>query len=387
MPTPMSLTPPPEDDPLVRALTGALARRAEAVSPSPDGLQRIRARIEAGTPVQRQGRGRLGWVAAAAAGLLVVGGVELAGQQGHRPGPVPGAPAASTTQPGRVPTSGPTRSTAPTGPTGPTGSAAPTGSPATPTGAAARPAALPVYYAGRSAGGWQLFREFHPAPSGVPGTVAGRVRAAVNQALSQPPDDPDYRSLWVPSAAATTTVTADLITIVLNEAAAGGTALAGSAADAAAVQQLIWTATAAAAANGSPAPGLVQIRALGPTPDRIGTIDLTRPFRRGDQPGGTDPRAPVWIDSLGEGDRVPAGPLNVQGEATGSAGRLTWTLTRGGVTVATGTVRPVTPSGGTPSGTARGAWTVQLDPPDAGPYTITVSGGTGSDSKDFVVRG
>ena len=113
--------------------------------------------------------------------------------------------------------------------------------------------ALPVYYLGLVGNSYRLFREFHPLPpadsGSSPGAIAARVQEAVTQAMSRPPDDPDYRTLWAAGAGARTTVGPDRISIVLNEAAAGGLSVAGTGADAIAIQQL-WVEYQGEAAHG-----------------------------------------------------------------------------------------------------------------------------------------
>jgi Sporulation and spore germination len=265
--------------------------------------------------------------------------------------------------------------------------------PVAPTRVATAPAApaLPVYYLGQVGTGYRLFREFHPMPTtGPPSSTSDRVQQAVTQALSRRPDDPDYHTLWPAGAGARTTLTPDLISIQLNEAAAGGLSVPGTAADAIAIQQLIWTATAAAAPGGSTGPLLVLLRADGPTPDRLGSINLARPFRRGSSPGTGDPRAPVWIDSLGQDSAVAAGLVTVRGESVGVAAggpSLTWSVTRSGSSgqLRSGELQATSPAGGRTGVGVRGNWTLSLDLSTPGRYTLTVSQGDSIDSKEFVL--
>jgi hypothetical protein len=370
---PTGLGPLSERDPLVRSLRGALAREADAVTPGRDGLRRIRAEIETRQRAAAATRQRrLTLVAAGVAGILVTGGVVAALS---REGPTVATPTAPTSEPAS-PSTSPSASTPAPG--------------------------LPVYYAGRKAQVDRLFREFHPV-TGDPGGTAERVQAAVTQAMSQRPDDPDYQTLWAVGADARTTLGPDLITIVLNEAAAGGTAVAADPLptegrviepedlDAVALQQLIWTATAAAAPAGTTGPVRVRISAEGPTPNRFGSIDLSQPFRRGNQPGDGDPRARVWIDSLGQDAAVPAGRLTVRGQTVGAGIPVTWTLDLGGKTVDSGSVRPTTAAGGDLGIGIRGEWTANLDLPSPGRYRLSVTldvddGGGGTDTKDFVAQ-
>ena len=378
---PTGLWPPSEDDPLVRTLRGALTREADEVLPGRDGLRRIRAEIaarERAAAGARRRRWQTGLVSAAA-GVLVIGGVatalSLPDKNKH-------AIAIGTASP--TPSTGPT-SSAQSSPTA--------GAPG-----------LPVYYNGRTWQLDQLFREFHPITDGGSGSISQRVQAAITLAMSERPSDPDYQTLWPAGAAAKTTVEADLITIVLNRVAADGITLAEPLlnegkvieqkdVDAAALQQLIWTATAAAAPSGTTGPVRVRISTEGATPNRFGSINLAQPFRRGSQPGDNkDPRALVWIDSLGQDATVPIGRLTVHGQSTGATPPLHWTLELGGKTVGTGEITPTAPSGAELGVGLRGEWTTTLDLPESGRYRLSVTlgiddGGGGTDTKDFVVQG
>lgn len=396
----------PVEDPTAAALRGALARQAETIEGRPDGLLRIRAAIDAERTGGPAGRGRSGpgpwsgrrpgWaataglVAVAACVALVAGlviGSRLPGDDRvpvGGPGPTGTAPA-----PGPSPTGGPTP-----GPTGSASGSSSGTSTASPTGGTAgggAGGALPVYYPAPVGAGFGLYREYHEAPAGA-STVAERVQAAVTQAMSRAADDPDYRLLWDEGAGVEVGLEGDLITVRLNQAAAGGTTVADPGADVIAVQQLIWTATAAAVVPGSPGPYRVLIRADGPTPTRFGGVDLTRPFERGAQPGAADPRAPLWIDSLGEGAVLAPGTRRVTGQGIGGPFDLRWTLTRDGAEVGSGTVRPTTASGAALGVGLRGVWSLDLQLDRPGDYRLEMAedvpadAGGGSDSKSFVVR-
>jgi hypothetical protein len=85
---------------------------------------------------------------------------------------------------------------------------------------------------------------------------------------------------------------------------------------------------------------------------------------------------------------VPLGRLVVNGEGLGSPTPLTWTLTRSGRTVGTGTLRPSTVQGKALGTGIRGQWSLMLTLPTVGSYRLRVAGsgtGGGIDSKDFVV--
>jgi hypothetical protein len=141
----------------------------------------------------------------------------------------------------------------------------------------------------------------------------------------------------------------------------------------------------------------VLIRAQGPTPDRFGSINLAQPFRRGGPPGTGDPRAPLWIDSLGQNATVPVGPLTVSGQAVGGPADLRWTLSLSDRVVASGSITPTAADDGALGAGVRGVWSLTLPVAAAGRYRFEVtqgpavatpagSGSTGSDSKEFVAR-
>lgn len=398
----------PVEDPTVAALRGALAREAATIEGRPDGLLRIRAAIgaeqgprllsrrsgRAGRPEGLSARGwmtTLGLVAAAACVALVLGlaiGSRLPGD-----GRTPVGGAGSTSVP---PVTGSFPSTPTDGPSSGTASGPATGSPTgTPTagGTGSRPlgGALPVYYPAPVGAGFGLYREYHEPPAGA-STTAQRVQAALQQAMSRAPDDPDYRLVWDEGAEAEAGLAGDLITVRLNQAAAGGTTVADPGADVIAIQQLIWTATAAAVTPGRPGPFRVLIRADGPTPTRFGGVDLTGAFERGPQPGSADPRAPLWIDSPGQGAVLGVGSRRVTGQGIGGPFDLRWTLTRDGTVVESGTVRPTTAGGGRLAVGVRGVWSLDLPLDRPGDYRLEVvedvpsDTAGGADSKDFVVR-
>ncbi len=364
-----------------------MQRKADDVVAGADGLERIRAAIEdghggrRGTARSGSGRPRMWVVTAAAASMVLAVGV-----------------VGSLTRSGStwIETVGRGSQAAPVAPSGST--------------RAATPAGLPVYYPGRVGQTYLLFREFHPwladtgstdtgstdtGSTGSTGTgstdTVTRVQAAITQAMSQPPNDPDYLVLWSSRADASVALSGDQVVITLNEAAAGGSSVAGPGADAIDIQQLVWTATAAAASGGAPAPSTVLIRAQGPTPDRFGSISLAQPFRRGGPPGSGDPRAPLWIDSLGQYATVPIGPLTVTGQAVGGSADLRWRLSLPDRAVASGSITPTAADGGALGAGVRGVWSLTLPVDAAGRYRLevtqgpavadpTASGSTGSNS-------
>ena len=156
----------PADDPVVAALRGALTREAERVTPSPDGLIRIRDR-----PSGSGGPGPRRPVAAAARR----GGRDRRRHRRawpprdrlawHRVTPAAPGPQHSTVT-----------STVPS---------------------------LPVYYPGAQGAGYGLFREFHPTGITQP---AARLQAAVTRGAAARPDASRLPAGLAPGAAAVATL-------------------------------------------------------------------------------------------------------------------------------------------------------------------------------------
>jgi hypothetical protein len=191
-----------------------LASEAEAIVPEGDGLMKIQARTA--------GHGaRSRWLIPASAlgvAALVAGAFVLGSQlNGDRDNDSLNPPPAGS------PT--PTATTEPT--TTPTPSPAPVG-----TGQAW------VYYLHDDGQHIRLYRERHT----LPGVVSPE--AAVQEALTGTPDDPDYTSLW-PKATLVRSVTVSGDTAVVDlSAEAKGQANSGAEGESLSVQQLVYTVTA-----------------------------------------------------------------------------------------------------------------------------------------------
>ncbi len=393
-------------------LRGALTREAASVSPSSDALARIRAAVAAERDIEaavlplvgRSGGGpvrtwaRRAWLplaAAAAVATLFVASPHLGG-----PAPAP--------------------------------TAAPASRPAQPT-----VAPLPIYFLARSApsGGagaadtgeprWSLVREFVPTGLTDP---AVRLDTALRIAVAGRSDN-DYTSVWryehvtsaMPADLAgavdgTSTGTSLIVTLAptLRGDTLRGDTVGSRLADLA-VQQLLWTATAVAQRSVP-----VQVRISGEADQSL----FGQPLRTVERTiGAADPRAPVWISSLSEGQTVKVGQLTISGDAVPDR-PVTWTLARldgdAQQIVATGLARATdedlaetvisaaaapaaaTPTGSTATGsTAAGpaappvptrvTWTVTATLPGPGRYLITVevpsgSGPAWADARTVVVR-
>jgi hypothetical protein len=356
-------------EPIERALRGALARQAAAVRPGPEGLERIRAEIErrrTAVPVRLRPAPRRFWLPALAAAAAVLVIALIAPQL-----LAAGQPGGSRTG------AGPARPPVPP---------------------------LPVYYISEQDGRWALVREFQPTSLTDP---QQRLDIAVRRAVSGLAADPDYTSVWrherVTSAAPEALdqeisgrLGATEITLTLApgliEARVTDPVLTRLA-----VQQLVWTATAA---TGTMLP--VRIAESPSTSSRadplFGTLSLAEPFTRTVADG--DPRAPVWISSLVDGQSLAPGTVTVAGDvATGASAR--WILTRldtgAAVEVGAGSVTLLAPevstdpeTEGTASSRTRQEWLAEIPVTEPGRYQVAVAtdgigGGRWTDTRTIVV--
>jgi hypothetical protein len=347
---------PGDGDPTAALLRTVLHREADAVTPSPDGYARIRAEIERNRPSRaaRAGR-RLAPLLAAAAAVAVVataGTVAVRSITHQSQGASAGGAGTLRTVDSDV------RQT-----------------PAS---------ALPVYVAARQHERAVLFREFRR--STVRG-VDAKVEQAVTFGLTRPPLNPEYHPVVAldPAIRVHAHVTDTSITLDLSRAprlADAPTPQDG----AAAVQQLVWTATAAAAvaAPASQQPRTVTITVNGSSPALFGLGRLDRALTRAGNP---DPRAPVWIADLAEGQVLRPGRLKVTGDGTNLGQSQVRVVLRynGDVTVRD-VIVPLqrTDPQGTPIGPVakgqRGQWSIAGWPVTRpGTYTLVVSGPTAAE--------
>jgi hypothetical protein len=324
-------TPPPAqlplEDAVVTALRGALAREADRVTPSPDGLVRIREAISSGSTGRRGHRGWIPLLAAAATVLVLagVGGVALLG--GLR-GPQSAAPAGGSTPTPFTPSTPSPSGTAAPSATGPT---------------------LPVYWLGASKARLWLYREFVPTSSVTP---ADRAEAALAAMLSGPPADPDYSTPWHGSPA-TVEVGDDEITVDLTAAAFANPDVDADRARLA-VQQLVYTVTAATQRT-VPVRILVNGRS---GYDAWGVLRLGDPVSRD-----SSALARVRVTDPQEGQRVGS-PVTVDGVGSAFEGTLSWEVMSGdGKVVDSG----ITQGGSADPGPFR--FTLRLP---RGTYTLTV---------------
>jgi hypothetical protein len=355
---------PTPDDVTAEMLRRALAREAAGVHPSDDGLQRILAATRSSDqdsgirrgavrpgPFERArwaGVGRwLPVLAAAAAVTLLVGGL-------------------GAVRLGVLSTNG---LTSVIGPAGHDRSAP----------AVVQP--LPVYLLERQNRRWALVREFIPTTLTAP---SARLTSALQLAVAGTGTDPDHTSAWAQRKAlgrggqglveASSSPTA--VTITLSAAELGRTgsgdeqpAEGGSGPPAAlAIQQLVWTATAV---TGLTSP--VRILASPGGTALFGTVPLDRDFSR--STGADDPRAPVWVSSVVNDQRLAAGAAVVRGDAiTTGTGTVGWTLQGAdGAPLASGTSALHRDDGSPARAGERGVWELSEQLRSAGSYLLAVS--------------
>jgi hypothetical protein len=186
-------------------------------------------------------------------------------------------------------------------------------------------AAVPVYYVGDTSRGVRLYREFHRVDTG-----GDAVSAAVNEAVSTSPTDPDYRTDWPQgtSAAQVDAPPSDVITIDVRGAGSlrSRSGLNEERAQMA-IEQLVYTAQAA---DQSRSP--VQLLLNGGRTDTLLGVPVSEPLAQGDA---MDVLAQVWIIEPGEGAEVNT-PFKVSGLAAAFEATVLWELRQGGTVVKEG---------------------------------------------------
>lgn len=385
----MEPLPDPALEPTAALLRDALAREAAAITPSADGLARIRAAIEAeqGTAssgVRRlvalpgrsgrsgrpgRGGGRRSWVSvlAAAAAVVVLAGVggfaldrfPIFTGKTDAPAADEGGDGTTSVQSEKVPL-------------------------------------LPVYVVGELDRGdrveYRLFREYRPT------TAVGtseRLSDALTEAVSRRPYDEDYVRVFGGAGASTVDARWDEakgeVVVALNPAMTT-VRLATDSRATIAIQQLVWTATAVVGRPDAP----VRITVKGPA---VNTYLFGRPnfelggvFRR--QHSVDDPLAPVWIMDPTDGTTLgrKVDTIGVSGGYEARDG-VTWTLRRNDKKIADGTA-VVGFEGGREAAVpgSRGSARIVVDHTKPGFYELVVSipGPEGepawTDSKTFTVN-
>jgi hypothetical protein len=208
------------------------------------------------------------------------------------------------------------------GTSGPAGPASPT---CAATGSTALPdRAVPVYYAGATAHGVKLYREFQRDQ--VCDTTDCMLKAAVVAAVNGTPHDPDYRTLW-PDGSTVGLVSSDGDILVVDFGSGVRDRPAGlSAHDAGlAVQQVVYSAQAAVGKGRLP----VQLLINGKHSDTVLGVPASEPLAA-DSPDSV--LAAVQVDNPTNGATV-AQTFTVSGRAATFEANVVWELMQGDTVV------------------------------------------------------
>jgi len=290
-------------------------------------------------------------LAAAAALLMIVGGVWLAERR-------PTAPLHSANPPTATP-SLPVTSPTPTPPSPtPTSTAVPS----------TTSVALPVYVINDNAWPvsaattrWALFREFHRVPLAQPTDAGSRALAAAGLALaSETPLEPGGTlQVWQGVSARSVSVSATGITVTLG---GSGNAALPAALKRLAVDQLVWTVQGAVGRGNLP----VRLVMADGGSTVFGSVSVTSTFSRPAPLQYATVLGDIWVTAPEPGAVLPAGTVTVSGQACVFEAALQWELRRSGAVVATGSAMA---SIGAPE---RGTFSVPLGRLGAGDYVMTV---------------
>ncbi len=294
---------PHDDDPLAARLRAALTSEADMVQPSDDGLQHIRAGIDAEARPWYRHPGVLAVAAAVVLGLAVGAGFAFLGGDDER-NPVTAATDGATAEPSDSQSPSPTPSE--------TDSATP----------------IPVegdvyvYYLMDGGRGPRLYREQRPNPGMDP------VTAALSTMLAEPAIDPDYTSAWPTGTQLLGySVQGDTATVDLSDFVS-----AGAAGETAAVQEVVYTVTA-----NDKAVRTVRLLVQGKAPSS-GHHDWSEPVARAPM---LDVQGLIWLLSPTEG-ATASSPVTFTGYGTAFEATISWDLRQGsradGKVLAEGTV-------------------------------------------------
>lgn len=338
----------PENDPLAARLRDALTSEAAMVTPSDDGLQRIRSGI--GGRTQRPWWKHPATPALAAALVLGVmaGGIAVfAGGGGDKDDNV------VATQPSTSTTASESVQPEPSDP------------PATGTPTAAVEGDVYVYYVMDDGQSPRLYREQRANPGMEP------VMAALTTMLTEKPLDPDYSSPWPKG------------TRLLDASVSGDTATVdvsmfptlGAQAELVAVQELVYTVTA-----NDTSVKRVKLLVDGQAP-QSGHEDWSKPVARAPM---ADVQGWIWLLTPTEG-ATTSSPVAITGYGTAFEATISWDVTKDGVKVAEGTT-----NGGSMGEFGEFSDTVDLDPGTYEMRALEYSAEDGSpihiDTKTFTVK-
>jgi Immunoglobulin-like domain of bacterial spore germination/Sporulation and spore germination len=302
-----------EQDPMDDLVRRALTREAEGVRPDPDGLYKIRARIDAAGPRHRRPwlwtTTGAGVAAAAAVGVFALANGNPVDQGGPS---VANAPTSTLSTPADA-TASSTTSPATT-PTAPEPTAVQrTVKPPPPTVQPGRGvSAVPVYWLGQAVGKpdseMRLYRSFVQ----VKGDPA---LGAVTTMTSGKPDDPDYTSPWTGARPLSVVRGTGLITVDFG---ALPTRQLDPKDSGTAVQQLVYTVQGALQ---STEPVKVTLKG-GPAGALFGNADSSAPFQRA---APVDVQAWIWITAPAEAATANS-PLTVSGVASTFEATVHWRI-------------------------------------------------------------
>lgn len=214
----------------------------------------------------------------------------------------------------------------------PTASSKPSASseePTTSSDPAGKVMTVPVYYVGETSRGPRLYREFHVVKS-----HDDKPQAALVEAMTGSPDDPDYRTDWPGGALVyfgfdgigdDGLISISLTTeeVDLHDRPSGMTEQEASLA----IEQLIYTAQAATQTR---AP--VQFMLNGGRTDTVLGVPTSEPLAQGQD---FDVLAMVWIIEPTEGAKVQS-PFKVSGLANAFEANVQWELMQGDAVVDSG---------------------------------------------------
>lgn len=175
--------------------------------------------------------------------------------------------------------------------------------------------AVPAYFVGETPRGLRLFREFdlRTATTGLD----ARLDAAIAE-LQEPPDDPDYRTLWPAGSFTSAGQRGDVYTVELADASLHDRPAGLSAAEAGlAVEQVVYTVQAAAH-------GRVPVQFLldGNPIDQVYGVPTSEPLANGPQ---ADVLSQVMISDPVEGLEV-TGSFTARGAANSFEATVPWRL-------------------------------------------------------------
>jgi hypothetical protein len=299
----------PDDDSLATRLHDALDSEAAMVTPSDDGLQRIRAGIDVAHRPWWRHPAAIAVAAAVVLGTAVgLGAAVLGGDNG-------GTVVATNSTTGG---STPSNATSTPAPTTASIQPEPQDPPMTGSPRPAGDAGVYVYYVHDDKSTPRLYREL---AGGVPAPDL-RVPPALEAMLHGQPTDPDYSSPW-PAGTRLLGYTSDGATATVN---LSQFVHVGAQFETAAVQQVVYTVTA-----NDPTVKSVRLLVNGKTPSS-GIQDWSRPIKRAPM---AEVQGWIWLLGPAQGATVNS-PVQISGYGTAFEGTISWEVRQGGHKVAEG---------------------------------------------------